>query len=59
MNFEEDSPIRILHVKDELLRVDWVEQYHIIHTKIMMSYLSHHCWVALVDLFGMVNVVGL
>ena len=40
------------------LRADWVERHHIIIRNIMMSYLCHHCKVALLDLFGMVNMIG-
>ena len=59
MNFEFEIPNGILHVKDDGVMVDWMERHHIIFRKVMMIYLCLHCKVALVDLFGMVNVIGL
>ena len=59
MNFELESCNGIPHVKDDGLRVDWIEQHHIILRKIMMSYICRQCKVALVNLFGRVNVIGL
>ena len=59
LNVEVDSRKGILHVKDDILWVDCLERHHIILRKVMMSYLSRHCKVSLVDLFGRVNVIGL
>ena len=59
MNFKVDSRNGILHLKDDGLRVYWIEQHHIILRKVMMIYLCRHCMVDLVDLFGRVNVIGL
>ena len=49
----------ILHVKDDGLRVGWLERYHIILRIVIMSYLILQWMVALDDLFGKVNVIGL
>ena len=59
MNFEVESRNGIFNVKYDRLRVDWMEQNHIILRKVMMSYLGRHCKVALEDLFGRVYVIGL
>ena len=39
MNFEVESRNGIFNVKYDRLRVDWMEQNHIILRKVMMSYL--------------------
>ena len=57
--FEVESRNGILHVKDDGLRVDWLERHHIILREVMMNYLCIHCKEALVDLFGRWNVIGL
>ena len=49
----------ILLVMNDGLRVDRLERHHIILRKVMMSYPPHYLKVALVDLFGRVNVIGL
>ena len=45
--------------KSDGLRVDWMERHHVILRNVIMSYPLPHCKVALVDLFGKMNVTGL
>ena len=59
MNIAVQSRNCILLVINGGLRVDWLEQHHIIHRKLRMSYLCLHYKVSLVDLFGRVNFIGL
>ena len=59
MTFEVKSFNGILHETNDELRVDWLERHHIILRKVIMSYLSRHLKVALVDIFSRVNVIGL
>ena len=59
MNFEVKSFNGILHETNDELRVDWLERHHINLRKVMMRYIFFHFRVALVDLFGRVNVIGL
>ena len=56
---EIESRNGILNVKYDGLRFDRLEWHHIILREFMMSYLCRYCKVALVDLFGRVNVIGL
>ena len=41
------------------IRVDWMEQHHVILRNVIMSYPLPHYKVALVDHFGKVNVTWL
>ena len=59
MNIEVESLNGILYVKDYGIRVEWIERHLIILRKVLMSYRCRHFKVALVDLFGRVNVIGL
>ena len=59
MNVEVESCNGILLVRNDGLRVGLLEHYHIILSKVIMSYLCRHFKVALGDLFGRVNVIGL
>ena len=59
MNIEAESSNGILHVMNDRIKFDWLERHHIFLRKVMMNYLCRHCKVALEDLFGRVNVIGL
>ena len=59
MNFEVESRNGILRVFNDGLKVNWMEQHHIILQKVVMSYLCHHFKVAIEDLFDRLNVIGL
>ena len=61
LNYELEVGSRsgILHVKDDGVRVAWLERHYIILTKVIMRYICRHCKVAIVDLFGSVNVIAL
>ena len=59
MNFEVERCNGIPYLMNYRLRVDRLERHHIILRKVMMSYPPHYLKVALVDLFGRVNVIGL
>ena len=60
MNVEVENPNGILHVKKwwTLRLIGW-NDIKLILRKFIMSYLCGHWKVALVDLFGRVNVIGL
>ena len=59
MNIEVEISNGILLVMNDGLRVYHLEQHHIFHSKVMMSYLCRHFKVDLEDLFGRVNLIGL
>ena len=59
MNLDVESRNGILLVMNYGLRVDWMEQHHIILRKVMVIYLCRYCEVALEYLFCRVNVIGL
>lgn len=51
--------LRYTSCKSDGLRVDWMEQHHVILRNVIMSYPLPHYKVALVDHFGKVNVTWL
>ena len=59
MNLEVEIHNGILHVTNDGLKFDWMEQHHIILRKVMVIYLCRYCEVALEYLFCRVNVIGL
>ena len=58
MNFEGESKNCILHLMNDVLRVDCLEQHYIILRKVRMSSLCRHCRVSLEDYYCRVNVIG-